>query len=371
DNPSRPLFNRNVLGGGPPGSTIKPVLALVGLESGLRTPQDRVLSTGEFHIPGQRRGYRDSHAGGHGSIDLRASISQSVNTYYYKLALDLGIDRFDEYMARFGFGQKTGIDLVGENIGILPSPAWKRANNRKEPQWYTGETVIAGIGQGYWKATTLQLARATAAIADDGRLRRLHLAVAERAGFDAPWSPIAQPAAERVARQTNVVPVQEGMLGTVYGPGGTAHAIGVTAPYHIAGKTGTAQRISRKGSTGFDPKHLPMHLRHQALFVGYAPYETPTIVVAVSVEGGGFGSSTAAPIARRILDAWLLPKAVDTPLPDAAVDPSAPAPAARRRPAPSAPSTPTDHAPIENVLPVLPPIAEPAPAPVRTPGHAP
>jgi penicillin-binding protein 2 len=139
DNPSRPLFNRNVLGGGPPGSTIKPVLGLVGLESGLRRPEDKILSTGEFHIPGQRRGYRDSHAHGHGWVDLRESIAQSVNTYYYKLALDLGIDRFDEYMGRFGFGQPTGIDLVGENPGILPSPAWKRANNRKEPQWYTGE----------------------------------------------------------------------------------------------------------------------------------------------------------------------------------------------------------------------------------------
>jgi penicillin-binding protein 2 len=364
DNPSRPLFNRNVLGGGPPGSTIKPVLALVGLETGVRKPEDRVLSTGEFHIPGQRRGYRDSHAGGHGSIDLRNSISQSVNTYYYKLALDLGIDRFAENMARFGFGQRTGIDLLGENTGILPSPAWKRANNPKEPQWYTGETVIAGIGQGYWKATTLQLARATASIADDGRLRRLHLAVAERKGFDAPWTPIPQPPAVQVAKPANVVPVQEGMYGTVYGPGGTAHAIGVTAPYHIAGKTGTAQRISRKGGTSFDPKRLPLHLRHQALFVGYAPYEAPTIVVAVSVEGGGFGSSTAAPIARRILDAWLLPKAIDTPLPDATPD-ATPGATPRRRAKPQA----NPHPDIEYVPPALPPIAEPPP-PVRTPGGA-
>jgi penicillin-binding protein 2 len=330
-----------------------------------------VLSTGEFHIPGQRRGYRDSHAGGHGSIDLRASIAQSVNTYYYKLALDLGIERFDDYMARFGFGQKTGIDLVGENIGILPSPEWKRANNRKEPQWYTGETVIAGIGQGYWKATTLQLARATSAIADGGRLRRLHLAVAERAGFDAAWQPLPQPPAQRVAKPENVVPVQEGMLGTVYGPGGTAHAIGVTAPYRIAGKTGTAQRISRKGGAGFDPKRLPLHLRHQALFVGYAPYEAPTIVVAVSVEGGGFGSSTAAPIARRILDAWLLPKPVDTPLPDAAPDAATPGTTPRRRRAPAQVPSPATPAPIENVPPALPPIEEPPSAPTRTPAGAP
>jgi penicillin-binding protein 2 len=361
DNPSRPLFNRNVLGGGPPGSTIKPVLALVGLESGLRKPSDKILSTGEFRIPGQRRGYRDSHAGGHGVVDLRESISQSVNTYYYKLAMDLGIDRFDTMMGRFGFDKPTGIDLVGETSGILPSPAWKRANNPKEPRWYVGETVIAGIGQGYWKATTLQLARATAAIADNGRLRRLHLAVAERERFDAPWKPLPQPPAQRVADAANVLPVREGMEGTIYGPGGTARAIGVTAPYRIAGKTGTAQRISRRGGTGFDPKSLPLHLRHQALFVGYAPAEAPTIVVAVSVEGGGFGSSTAAPIARRILDAWLLPKAADTPLPEAPADAGA-APASTPRRAPSR-TAPTPVVP-EPVLPPLdpPPLDEPAAA---------
>ena len=351
DNPSRPLFNRNVLGGGPPGSTIKPMLALVGLESGLRTPEDRVVSTGTFYIPGQRRGYRDSHAGGHGVVDLRASIAHSVNTYYYKLALDLGIDRFGTYMSRFGFGQPTGIDLVGENVGILPSAEWKRANNRKEPQWYPGETVISGIGQGYWKATTLQLARATAAIADDGRLRRLHLAIAERNGFEAPWRVLPQPAPQQIADPKNVVPVQEGMVQTI--TAGSGWSMGRDAKYQIAGKTGTAQRISRRGGEGFDPKRLPLHLRHQALFVGYAPAEAPTIVVAVSVEGGGYGASTAAPIARRILDAWLVPKAADTPAPDTALPGEAPAsPVRRARPRREPPVTspalpPLDPPPVE------------------------
>jgi penicillin-binding protein 2 len=352
DNPSRPLFNRNVLGGGPPGSTIKPVLALVGLESGLRTPEDRVLSTGTFYIPGQRRGYRDSHAGGHGSVDLRASIAHSVNTYYYKLAMDLGIERFDTMMSRYGFGQKTGIDLVGENPGILPSPEWKRANNKKEPQWYLGETVIAGIGQGYWKATTLQLARATAVIADGGQLRRLHVATAQRKGFDAAWEPLPQPAPERVADPANVRPVHEGMVQTV--TAGTAWIIGRDAPYQIAGKTGTAQRVSRRGSVSMDPKHLPMHLRHQALFVGYAPAEAPTIVVAVSVEGGGYGSTTAAPIARRILDAWLLPKTADTPMPQETTEAATPA-RPRRRTRATTPAPPT--------LPALPPPPPVEPSP--------
>jgi penicillin-binding protein 2 len=334
DNPSRALFNRNVLGGGPPGSTIKPVLALVGLESGLRTPQDRVLSTGTFYIPGQSRGYRDSHAHGHGSIDLRESIAQSVNTYYYKLALDLGIERFDTYMSRFGFGAPTGIDLIGENPGILPGPEWKRAHSKE--QWYTGETVIAGIGQGYWKATTLQIARATASIADHGRLRRLHLGVAERVGFDQPWQPLPHAAPVQVATPANITPVIEGMIGTI--THGTAYSMGIGAPYQIAGKTGTAQRVSRKGNISSDPKKLPMHLRHQAWFVGFAPAEAPRIVVAVTVEGGGYGAATAAPIARKIMDAWLLPKTADTPAPG---EPDvAPAGSTTPRPRRAAPATP-------------------------------
>ena len=305
DNPSRPLFNRNVLGGGPPGSTIKPFLGLAGLDSGLRTPSDRVLSTGEFHIPGQRRGYRDSHRGGHGWTDLRKSISDSVNTYYYKLALDMGIARFDQWMRKYGFGEPTGIDLVGESEGILPSPQWKAAHS-KEP-WYVGETVIAGIGQGFWKATVLQLARATAALADDGRLRRLHLVRARRDGYNAPWHALPEPAPRRISdNAAHLAAVREGMVATMSTPHGTGYSVGRDAPYPIAGKTGTAQKVSRKGNVSANPHSLPLGLRHQAWFIGYAPADNPTIAVAVAVEHGGFGSSTAAPIARKIMDAWLL-----------------------------------------------------------------
>jgi penicillin-binding protein 2 len=306
-NPSRPLFNRNVLGGGPPGSTVKPFIGLAGLDSGLRTPEDRVLSTGEFHIPGQRRGYRDAHAGGSGWTDLRKSIAQSVNTYYYKLALDMGIKRFDEWMRRYGFGQPTGIDLVGENTGIVPSPEWKRAHSR-EP-WYVGETVIAGIGQGYWKATILQLARATAALADDGMLRRLHLARDRRDGYRAPWQPMPEPPPMRISdNPAHLQAVREGMEGTMQ-PGGTAYSVGRGSPYLIAAKTGTAQKVSRRGNVSVDPHALPLSLRHQAWFIAYAPAEKPTIAVAVMVEHGGFGASTAGPIARKIMDAWILGKA--------------------------------------------------------------
>jgi penicillin-binding protein 2 len=305
-NPSRPLFNRNVLGGGPPGSTVKPFIGLAGLDSGLRTPDDRVLSTGEFHIPGQRRGYRDAHAGGSGWTDLRKSIAQSVNTYYYKLALDMGIKRFDEWMRRYGFGQPTGIDLMGENTGIVPSPEWK-AKHSREP-WYVGETVIAGIGQGYWKATILQLARATAALADDGMLRRLHLVRDRRDGYRAPWLPMPEPPPVRISdNPAHLQAVREGMEGTMQ-PGGTAYSVGRGSPYLIAAKTGTAQKVSRRGNVSVDPHALPLSLRHQAWFIAYAPAEHPTIAVAVMVEHGGFGASTAGPIARKIMDAWILGK---------------------------------------------------------------
>lgn len=304
-NPSRPLFNRPVLGGGPPGSTIKPLVALAGLDSGLRTPASAVYSTGEFHIPGQRRGYRDAH-GAAGWTDLKKSIALSVNYYYYKLAYDMGIERFAHFMRLYGFGQKSGIDLLGENPGVVPAPEWK-ARRSKEP-WYAGETVIAGIGQGYWIATALQLVRGTGAIANGGTLHPLHLVSARRDGYRAAWTTMPWPEGPRITdNPTNLRAVQEGMVATVHG-GGTGASIGYGAPYMMAGKTGTAQKVGRRGNAGTSPHSLPYHLRHQALFVGYAPAENPTIAIAVSVEHGGYGSSTAAPIARKVFDAWLLGK---------------------------------------------------------------
>lgn len=311
DNLSRPLFNRNLFGGGPPGSTIKPFVGLAGLESGLRRPQDRTFSSGEFHIPGQRRGYRDAEAGGAGWVDLKLSIAHSVNTYYYQLAMDMGIQRFDQYLSHYGFGQITGIDLRGESSGVLPSPEWKKKHS-KEP-WYLGETVISGIGQGYWVVTALQLAQGVASIADDGIRHRLHLVVAEREGFNAEWKNKAQPTPVRVADAGHVASVRDAMVETVRS--GTAHAIGVGAAYQIAGKTGTVQRVSRKGNISVDPHNMPYELRHQALFIGYAPADDPKIAIVVVVEHGGYGASTAAPITRRIMDAWLLPKSTGSSAP--------------------------------------------------------
>jgi len=313
-NPSRPQFNRLVLGGVAPGSTLKPLLALAGLDSGVRRPGDRTLSTGTFRLPGQRgRGWGDSHAHGHGWTDARKSIADSVNTYYYRLTQDMGVTKFDAYMTRYGFGAPTGIDLIGEIDGILPSPQSKLRLTRE--RWYPGDLVNASIGQGSWKVTPLQLARGTAALADNGLLRRPHLVAQTRNGFEAAWEPLPQPEPIAItSNPANLRVVQEGMQMTVHGPGGTARAIGIGAPYRMAGKTGTAQVVNRTSARS-DPKSLPMHRRHRALFIGYAPAENPTIAVAVMVEGGGFGSSTAAPIARKVFDAWLLGPLPDT-LPD-------------------------------------------------------
>ena len=312
DNPSRPQFNRAVLGGVAPGSTIKPLLALAGLDSGVRRAQDRTLSTGMFYVGGQRRGYGDSHRGGHGWTDLRKSIYESVNTYYYRLALDLGIARFDQYMDRYGFGKPTGVDLSGEIAGILPSPEWKAQHAASQGRWYPGDTVISGIGQGFWKVTPMQMAQATAALGD-GWLRRPHLVKDMRAGFAAEWTPVPLRPPTRISdRPAHLQAVREGMIATVHGAG-TATNIRTGLTYLIASKTGTAQVISRRGNAAVDPRSLPMHLRHRGLFIAYAPAEAPTIAISVAIEGGGYGASSAAPVARKVLDAWLLGKMPEPP----------------------------------------------------------
>ncbi|HTD29262.1 MAG TPA: penicillin-binding transpeptidase domain-containing protein, partial [Xanthomonadaceae bacterium] len=345
-NVSKPLFNRVLVGGTLPGSTIKPFVALAGLESGVRKASDRTLSTGEFHIPGQKRGYRDAESGGSGWVDLRLSIAHSVNTYYYKLAMDMGIDRFDDYMRRYGFGQKTGVDLSGESVGVVPSPEWKRKRFKQE--WFLGETIIAGIGQGYWIVTPLQLAQGTAALAAEGVRHQLHLVRETRDGFTAPWLALSQPVGTPIStNRDNLAAVRDGMIAVTQI--GTAKAIGLHAPYLIAGKTGTAQRVGRKGNISMDPRALPVNLRHQSLFIAYAPANAPTIAIAVVVEHGGYGATAAAPIARTVLDAWLLKRSPEQVAADLAhaqppavqdvPDDDAPALAPEESPPPAAPSS--------------------------------
>jgi penicillin-binding protein 2 len=304
NNPDKPLLDRAIAGGFTPGSTVKPYLGLGGLELGLRRPQDTVLSTGEFFIPGQSRGYRDDVRGGQGVVNLRQAIARSVNTYFYSLALDMGIDRFSAWMANFGFGKSTGIDLPGEAAGVLPSREWKRA--KMEQPFYPGETVIAGIGQGFWVITPIQLASALATLADGGVRHTPHLLRALQAGLNAPRVPVPQPMAAPgfVRNPANWDAVREGMIDVVNDPSGTAHGLGDGFPYVIAGKTGTAERYSRTGEEWTSILASPIS-RHEVLFEAFAPAESPRVAVVVALKEGRSGAYDAAPIARRILDEWL------------------------------------------------------------------
>jgi penicillin-binding protein 2 len=303
--PDRPLLDRAIAGGYMPGSTIKPYVGLAGLELGLRRPEDTVLSTGEFFIPGDsKRAYRDDQRWGHGRVDLREAIAQSVNTYFYSLALDMGIDRFSAALAKFGFGAPTGIDLNGEGSGVLPSRAWKRG--RFNQAWYPGETVIAGIGQGAWVITPIQLAQALGIIAARGVRHKPHLLRATQDSMNA--APTLLPPAPAVPNiihdAENWTAVEEGMIRVVNSPSGTAHSLGDGFAYTIAGKTGTAERYSRTDEQWTSIGSSPIQ-RHQVLFECFAPADDARIAVVVALEAGRSGAHDAAPIARAILDAWL------------------------------------------------------------------
>ncbi|HMM46935.1 MAG TPA: penicillin-binding protein 2 [Thiobacillaceae bacterium] len=306
ESPERPMVNRVLRGIYPPGSTIKPLMALAGLELGLRTPDDRIVDPGYFSLPNSSHRFRDWKREGHGVVDLRRSISQSCDTYYYKLAVDMGIQRMHDYLAQFGLGAQTGIDLEGESAGLLPSPEWKR--RRWKQPWYPGETVIAGIGQGYHLTTPLQLAMATAMLANGGKHVEPRLVDAVREAHGKTWQPIPGKVRDQVKIDPrNLDVVREGMM-DVMRPGGTAARAALGAPYAIAGKTGTAQVVGIKQGARYDASKLALQHRDHALFIAYAPADKPTIAVAVMVENGGSGSGTAAPIARAVLDYYLIGK---------------------------------------------------------------
>lgn len=306
---TRPLINRALRGVYPPGSTIKPFMGLAGLELGLRTPDDSIVDPGYFSLPGSTHRFRDWKKDGHGVVDLKKSIAVSCDTYYYRLAHQMGIEAMNRFLTQFGFGRKTGIDLQGELAGLLPNPEWKR--RRFNQPWWPGETVIAGIGQGYMLATPLQLAVATMAIANDGVVYAPQLL---RAWQD-PISGRLHHVAPRVLRRIPLNPqhltvIKQAMVEVML-PGGTAAAAGAGATYAFAGKTGTAQVISIKQGERYDEKRIASHHRDHALFIAFAPAEAPRIVVAVIVENGGSGGAIAAPIARKVIDYWLLGKRPD------------------------------------------------------------
>ena len=300
----KPLLNRALRGTYPPGSTYKPFMALAALQTGKRGPSVVINDPGYFNFGGHRFGSPEGNIGG---VDMRRSIQLSSNIYYYSLANEMGVDLIHDFMKPLGFGQITGIDLGGEVRGVLPSTEWKR-NAYKRPEqkkWYAGETISLGIGQGYNAFTMLQLAQATAIVADGGLKHKPHLVLATRNTVSGQVVPLPQPPPENLGfTAANVAVVREGLTSVV--TSGTARSVFVGAGYQAAGKTGTAQAVTQAQNTKYNARALEEHQRDHALFMAFAPVNNPKIAVAVIVENAGWGAGAAAPIARRVFDYWLM-----------------------------------------------------------------
>ncbi len=301
----KPLLNRALRGTYPPGSTYKPFMALAALETGVRTPEQTISDPGFFMFGGHR--FRDDKEGGHGSVNMYHSIVWSCDTYYYMLANDLGVDRIHDQLQGFGFGELTGIDIQGEVHGLLPSTAWKRKAYKRADQqkWYAGETISLGIGQGYNNFTMLQLASATATLANDGVKMKPHL-VKEVVDIltHAPTTTLQQAVGEVIAKPAHIAVIKNALIGVNLE--GTSAASFRGAPYTSGGKTGTAQVVQIKQNEKYVASKMEERLRDHALFTAFAPAQEPKIALAIVVENAGFGAKYSAPIARRVLDFWLL-----------------------------------------------------------------
>ena len=302
DSPDVPLYNRAVQGTYPPGSTIKPFMAMAGLASGLVTPESTVPDPGWYKLSGDSRKYRDwilrIRGTGHAPhVAMKMAIAESCDVYFYDLARRLTIDGMHEYLYPFGFGRRTGIDTTNERNGILPSTQWKRG--ALGVAWYPGETISAGIGQGYMLASPLQLAVATSVMASKGKriVPRLVMSVDGESLVIPDHEPLLAP-------PENWDVVYDGMREVVHGKRGTAKALAAGIEYEMAGKTGTAQVIGIAQNAVYNEDEVDERHRHHGLFIAFAPLEAPTIAVAIIVENGG-GSSAASPIARAVIDTWL------------------------------------------------------------------
>ncbi|HEX6928417.1 MAG TPA: penicillin-binding protein 2 [Gammaproteobacteria bacterium] len=308
----RPLFNRAINGAYPPGSTIKPMLGLAGLHYGVVTSTHSTFCPGYFVLEGNPRPYRDWKREGHGWTDMEKAIEQSCDVYYYELAVELGIDRIHEFLARFGLGQPTGVDLIGEDDGLLPSREWKR-RERNMP-WFPGETVNVGIGQGFMLMTPMQLAQSTARIASRGAafVPRIVNSIHDTLTHDIRQLPPVPLPPVDFRSEWPWQFVINAMEDVVHGARGTARSIGFGVPYRIAGKTGTAQVFTLGAEEEYDEEELAIALRDHGLFIAFAPADDPKIAIAIVVENGG-GSSSAVPVARAMFDTWLLPPPGEAP----------------------------------------------------------
>ncbi len=299
---NRPLFNRAIKGSYPPGSTIKPFIALAGLENNYIVEDKTIFCKGSYSFANNSHVYRDWKKEGHGEVDLKASIAQSCDVFFYKLAYKLGIKKIHDYLIQFNIGSKTQIDLPNEGTGILPSKEWKRRIKNKP--WYIGETIIAGIGQGFMSTTPLQLAVSTGALANRGKLTTPRILKSVK------YSSSTIINTKPRFKQLNIVNIKnyeiviDGMKQTIYSPKGTARRLNKNLQYTLAGKTGTAQVFSLSKDESYNAKNVAEHLRDHALFTSFAPINNPEIVIAVIIENAGSGSANAAPVARKMLDLY-------------------------------------------------------------------
>jgi penicillin-binding protein 2 len=298
-----PQLNRAIQGLYPPGSTVKPMVALAGLEEGVITKHSKVFCPGYYKLPNVKRKFNDWKRTGHGLVDMKDSIAQSCDVFFYRLADKMGIDSLHDNLTFFNFGSKTGIDIPGEHGGILPSKTWKKIN--KDEPWYRGETLIVGIGQGFMTSSPLQLAVATAALANKGRLFQPKILKNIRLP-----NQLIKEVSQKVYTQIPIKNIQnwedviEGMRQTIYAPKGTARRLNKGLTYTLAGKTGTAQVFGLDAEEQYIAANLDERLRDHALFTGFAPVNNPKIAIAVIVENAGSGSSKAAPLAREVLDVY-------------------------------------------------------------------
>jgi len=306
----RPMVNRPLSGTYAPGSTFKPFMALAALELGKRTPSQAMFDPGFMYLGTHK--FRDDKVGGHGTVDLRKSIVVSCNTYYYQLGRDMGIDSIHDFMKPFGFGQKTGIDLENEKTGVLPSQEWKRARYKKNPaagRWVGGDTISVSNGSGYNSYTPLQIAHAVANLANNGIVMKPHLVkIIEDGGTKARTLTVPKESYRIPLQQKNIDIIKDAMVGVTSEPGGTAYGIFKNVGYTVGGKTGTAQVVGIKANEKYNASSLAERLRDNSLFTAFAPADKPKIVLAMVVENAGFGAAVAAPIARKVLDYWLLGK---------------------------------------------------------------
>lgn len=309
DDLDRPLFNRAIRGTYPPGSTIKPMLAIAALETGATNLERKTVCPGYFILPNTTHRYRDWKPQGHGEVGLHDALEQSCDVYFYEISNAIGIDRIHDYLGRFGLGSKTGIDVTGERPGLVPSTEWKRNafRNPSDQRWYQGETVIASIGQGYMLATPLQLATATAALATRGVRYQPRIVAAWEdplSGERTLTSPVRLDNVE-LDNESYWNDIIGAMNSVMQGARGTARAVGRGAPYRMAGKSGTSQVFSVGQDEEYDEEEIDERLRDHALFIAFAPVDNPQIAVAVIVENGRSGSGVAAPIAKAIMDQYL------------------------------------------------------------------